>query len=118
MPSAHALVSTFLATGWAIYFQSVILAQGLLANAAVVSILRVICGHHTWAQIGVGASLGSALAFGWMHLGSSAFGPLGDAGKNLWMYIVIYALYLTGSIVFLARQLKKRRPKRIRDELL
>lgn len=71
MPSSHALVATFMAVGWALEVQSRAMSAFLLCAAALVSVLRVVCGHHTWAQVIVGALMGIAMSFAWMALGAA-----------------------------------------------
>ncbi|CAK9052416.1 ABC transporter B family member 23 [Durusdinium trenchii] len=70
MPSSHALVATFMAVAWALQLQSKLASISLLCASALVSVLRVVCGHHTWAQVVVGAVMGSAMAVAWMLLGT------------------------------------------------
>eukprot|EP00418_Pyrodinium_bahamense_P033633 CAMPEP_0179155552 /NCGR_PEP_ID=MMETSP0796-20121207/75779_1 /TAXON_ID=73915 /ORGANISM="Pyrodinium bahamense, Strain pbaha01" /LENGTH=208 /DNA_ID=CAMNT_0020857047 /DNA_START=44 /DNA_END=667 /DNA_ORIENTATION=+ len=81
MPSSHALVATFTAAAWAS--------------------LRVACGHHTWAQVVVGASLGTLMGCAWMAAGVAWVLPRRD------LVFPVYAIYLFGSVVFVTQQLTK-----------
>mmetsp|Transcript_60869 Transcript_60869/g.83585 ORF Transcript_60869/g.83585 Transcript_60869/m.83585 type:complete len:222 (-) Transcript_60869:102-767(-) len=51
MPSSHALVSTFLAVGWTMTLGLTPVSGVILACALAVSLLRVACGYHSWAQV-------------------------------------------------------------------
>ena len=77
MPSSHALVATFMASAWASQLGPG-RAAALLASAAVVSVLRVLCGHHSWAQILVGAAMGLGMSRAWMRLATD--------GGELWRW--------------------------------
>ncbi len=105
MPSSHALVSTFAATAWAAHlrWRSPACAPLLLA-AAVVSALRVVCGCHTWAQVGVGCALGGGAAVGWMRAAPASAGPAALAA--------VYAVYVGGSAVFVAKKMSRWRGPR------
>lgn len=103
MPSSHAMVSTFLAMAWITHMPTVPLVWTTLAAAACVSILRVICKHHTWAQIAVGMVLGGVFGSAWMTLGAMTVLPC--TGKV--MYVTVYAIYVSGSVVFVKRSLRK-----------
>jgi len=102
MPSSHALVSTFAAAGWALHLRSTVASALLLSGALSVSVLRVVCGYHTWAQVTVGTVLGAAMARGWMSLGAviNAHVPARAA------FIAVWLLYLCGSAVFIRRKMR------------
>mmetsp|Transcript_177565 Transcript_177565/g.569462 ORF Transcript_177565/g.569462 Transcript_177565/m.569462 type:complete len:193 (-) Transcript_177565:80-658(-) len=103
MPSSHALVSMFLAVAWALFLDSTSWGAAVIGGAVCVSVLRVVCGHHTWPQIGVGASLGASMAFCWMRFGALFAYAQGDAVGS----VAIWLLYLVGSAVFIHRALMK-----------
>ena len=110
MPSSHSLVSFFLAVGWI----GAIGASGLVGNAevigkislaisaATVAVLRVVCGYHSWAQIGVGAVLGSAMGQAWVMLGRSL-----HLHYPKTLHDVSWALYLAGSALFIKTNISK-----------
>ena len=60
MPSSHASMLFFLAAFVSAHQDSLLLSLSLLATAAVLSVLRVRAGYHTYAQIAAGAALGLA----------------------------------------------------------
>mmetsp|Transcript_64937 Transcript_64937/g.152776 ORF Transcript_64937/g.152776 Transcript_64937/m.152776 type:complete len:213 (+) Transcript_64937:47-685(+) len=102
MPSSHALVSTFMSVAWALQIQSGAITALLLCSTILVSVLRVTCGHHTWAQVGVGAAVGTLLSFVWMLLGADLVrSPTAFSTK------VVYVLYILFSVLFLTKQLRK-----------
>mmetsp|Transcript_18024 Transcript_18024/g.51608 ORF Transcript_18024/g.51608 Transcript_18024/m.51608 type:complete len:257 (+) Transcript_18024:94-864(+) len=110
MPSSHSLVSFFAAIGWigaisasglvgnAALFGKV----GLIAAAATVAVLRVVCGYHTWAQIGVGAALGSAMGQLWVALGHEL-----HLQNPSVLHIVSWGTYLAGSALFIKTNISK-----------
>jgi len=104
MPSSHALVSSFAATAWACHCRSPVATAVLLSASALVSVLRVVCGYHTWAQVLVGSLIGVSAACGWMSLGSAI---------NTWatrpalVAAVVWVLYLCGAAVFISRKMPK-----------
>ncbi|CAE7369632.1 LPPE2 [Symbiodinium sp. CCMP2592] len=107
MPSSHALVATFMSVAWATQVQSGRTSALLLASAILISVLRVICGHHTWAQVGVGATAGTLLSLAWMLLGQDIIrSPTSLETK------VVYALYIIFSALFLAKQFRKGRSRK------
>lgn len=103
MPSSHALVSVFLAVGWAQLARSRSVSAALLAAAAVISVLRVLCGYHTYAQIAVGAVLGAATAVAWMALGVAL---LAAADPRLAL-VLVWSAYLGGSALFIVTKMAK-----------
>eukprot|EP00930_Biecheleria_cincta_P058657 TRINITY_DN44463_c0_g1_i1.p1 TRINITY_DN44463_c0_g1~~TRINITY_DN44463_c0_g1_i1.p1 ORF type:complete len:247 (+),score=20.67 TRINITY_DN44463_c0_g1_i1:108-848(+) len=105
MPSSHALVATFLAVAWTLHLGVNVLTCILLVAAMSISVLRVVCGHHTIAQILVGAALGCAMARSWMHLFTTCVWPC----KGVQTTIAVYTIYFAGSIAFVALQLFKRK---------
>ncbi|CAE8736152.1 unnamed protein product, partial [Polarella glacialis] len=109
MPSSHALVSTFMSTAWAVHCWSALVTVPLLAAAATISVLRVACGYHTWAQIGVGALLGGAMAVGWMTLGRAVLAVGSAGGSGTATTVAIYSTYLLGSAFFLAKQFRSKK---------
>ena len=104
MPSSHALVATFAAAAWAMQVGRRPATLALGAAAAIVSILRVATGYHTWAQIGVGAATGAAGARAWMTLGAGLT-PCGAATRPA--VRTIYAFYLLGSAAFITQKMEK-----------
>lgn len=104
MPSSHALVATFAAAAWALTLRQPAGQALLMLSAAVVSVLRVATGYHTWAQIGVGAGLGAASAALWMHLGRQWM-QLGLSPRAA--YMAVYAAYLGGSVLFVGKKMRE-----------
>mmetsp|Transcript_19369 Transcript_19369/g.45427 ORF Transcript_19369/g.45427 Transcript_19369/m.45427 type:complete len:236 (+) Transcript_19369:42-749(+) len=98
MPSTHALLATYVAVAWAVYLKSVLGGVLLLGAALAVSALRVVCGHHTWAQVAAGAGLGALAACCWMHLGSAWVLMRSELAAPVW------AAYVCGSIAFTMNQ--------------
>lgn len=110
MPSSHALVSCFLAVGWC----GAVSASDLMGNAEVISkislaisaatvaVLRVVCGYHSWAQIGVGAVLGSAMGQAWVVLGKSLHQQFPAT-----LHHFSWVLYLLGSALFIKTNISK-----------
>lgn len=105
MPSSHALVSTFLGAAWSTYLHSAMVTLPLVAAAVSISVLRVVCGHHTWAQIGVGGVIGGLLGYLWMLLGAALVLPNGGPATRAAVYVV----YLSGSVLFVHMQLLKKK---------
>jgi len=108
MPSSHALVSAFTAVGWAIYLPPSNLGPALIAAALCVSVLRVVCGHHTWAQIGVGASFGSCLAWAWMRFGSWVL-----LRQDFVTNLSVYGLYGGLRVIFILRSVLKDKGRKV-----
>lgn len=110
MPSSHSLVSFFLAVGWI----GAISESGLSGNAevigkiclavcaATVAVLRVVCGYHTWAQIGVGAALGSVMGQAWVALGHAL-----NLQYPKTLHNISWTLYLAGSALFIKTNISK-----------
>ena len=99
MPSSHAVVSTFAGVAWALHLRNAVVTCWLLAAAATVSGLRVICGYHTVAQSVVGVVLGALSAFCWM-----AGFPLLLASPQT-ATRAVYAGYVGGSALFIQRKM-------------
>ena len=110
MPSSHSLVSFFAATGWIwaisaselVGNEALIGKIGLVIAASTVAILRVVCGYHTWAQIGVGAIVGAVLGRLWVTLGAAL-----HLQNPRVLYVVSWATYLTGSALFIHTNIRK-----------
>jgi len=102
MPSSHALVSTFLAVGWAAAAASTASRAALLSAALLISVLRVACGYHTYAQIAVGGLVGGLTASGWMVLGSAI---VAQQGAQRTAFVAAWAAYLGGSALFIAQKM-------------
>lgn len=106
MPSSHALVSAFAAVGWTLHVarvsRSAVACAALLSSAALVSVLRVACGYHSWAQVIVGALVGSGSAFGWMRLGDVVTAQVEPRAALL----AVWGLYLGGSAAFIGAKMK------------
>jgi len=115
MPSSHSLVSFFLAAGWTaaslvdvamvrpnLSSWSTVLGTGLAwMGAAVVALLRVVCGYHSWDQIGVGALLGISLGWLWAALGSAIYQL-----SPIFTFRVSWACYLFGSVFFMTKNMR------------
>jgi len=110
MPSSHSLVSFFAAIGWCgaisaselVGNAALIGKIGLVIAASTVAILRVVCGYHTWAQIGVGAGVGAGLGKLWVTLGAAL-----HLQKPRLLYFVSWATYLAGSALFVKTNITK-----------
>lgn len=106
MPSSHALVSSFVAMAWHNVLSSTSAGPSyglILASSAVtVSMLRVVCGYHTVAQIAVGGTLGTLLGHAWMNLGSlvEQLNPKGT-------YVFAWSAYLIGSAFYIHKNLRR-----------
>eukprot|EP00957_Ditylum_brightwellii_P208580 15358113-Ditylum_brightwellii.AAC.1 len=104
MPSSHSLVSFFAAVSW---MSTVGTHAGnvgralLLGSAMTVAALRVACGYHTFAQITVGAIIGSVLGKGWSVLGSA----LHVSNPNA-TFVFAWTAYLFGSALFISKKMK------------
>ena len=101
MPSSHALVGTFAAVGWAVHLRAPLATFWLLLSAAVIALLRVAVGYHTWAQVIVGSTLGATTACAWMAAGA-ALAPRIPRPAAL---RVVYAIYVLGSALFIGRKM-------------
>lgn len=101
MPSSHALVATFAAVAWALHFQAAWARVTLLASAALVSVLRVVCGYHSWAQIVVGTLVGASTAYGWMGVGDVVVARVAPRTA----VVAAWACYLAGSAAFIAKKM-------------
>ena len=107
MPSSHSLVAFFLCTAWitatttvstATYSAPLMMSAQLaiLGAAFGVASLRVICGYHTYAQVGVGAILGSIFGYCW-----SQFGMIANQSNPRLTYVASFGAYILGSVVFM-----------------
>lgn len=101
MPSSHALVSSFLAVGWCTVASSAPTRFALLAIALAISLLRVFCGYHTYAQIAVGALIGGLSAGAWMALSAVIIALAEPRAAKL----AVWAAYLAGSALFIAQKM-------------
>ena len=106
MPSSHALVSFFLSSAWFTtlapqFPESSVLPVSLYTSASLVSLLRVICGYHTWAQIGVGAVVGLVLGILWGTASVTAH----TAAPRMTTALAWLA-YLMGSAVFILKKMR------------
>ena len=99
MPSSHAVVSTFAGVAWTLHLRNAFASFWLLAAAATVSGLRVVCGYHTVAQSLVGVALGALSACGWM----ACFPWLLSAPQTATR--AVYAGYVGGSALFIQRKM-------------
>ena len=101
MPSSHALVATFAATAWSLQFALQPLQTATLAaSALIISLLRVVTGYHTVAQVAVGTLLGMAGATAWMRMGAIVLKRVAPPTATA----VAYATYIVGSILLWQRR--------------
>ena len=70
-------------------------------GAFVVAWLRVICGYHSWAQVGVGAGLGSLLGSVWVTFGEYLYRQHPTA-----TFGVSWGLYISGATLFISTKMK------------
>ncbi|CAB9509916.1 PAP2 superfamily [Seminavis robusta] len=102
MPSSHSLVTFFMAAAWV--SKSILSLQGSIAvlmGASMVALLRVICGYHSWGQIGVGAVLGSSMGVAWAKLGVALY--------NSFPVITVrasWAFYIMGSAFYIVKDMR------------
>ena len=101
MPSSHALVGTFAAVGWAVHLRAPLATFWLLLSAAVIALLRVAAGYHTWAQVIVGSTLGATTACAWMAAGAG----LAPRIPRPAALRVVYAIYVLGSALFIGSKM-------------
>jgi membrane-associated phospholipid phosphatase len=73
----------------------------LWISATLVALLRVICGYHSWAQISVGAVLGTLMGVVWTTLGRQLyqFAPH-VTFSTLWIF------YLSGAVLFISTTMR------------
>ncbi|CAJ1442758.1 unnamed protein product, partial [Effrenium voratum] len=110
MPSSHALVTFFMAIAWSMQLGWG-LAPVLLSAAVLISVLRVVCGHHSWAQISVGAAMGASMAAAWMALGKEML-----SSPSAMSMAVVYFLYIAGSVIFLTKIVRKSRSRKLKQK--
>ena len=103
MPSSHSLVSFFLATAWIdLVYHGTVVQQALIgASALSVALLRVVCGYHSFAQIGVGAALGSVMGFSWAKFGLAMHHINPQA-----TFLSSWGCYVVGSIFFISKNMR------------
>eukprot|EP00977_Amphora_coffeiformis_P027481 scaffold34615_cov180-Amphora_coffeaeformis.AAC.3 len=115
MPSSHSLVTFFLAASWtATSLADVVMVQPTMASwgtllgtglawigAAIVALLRVVCGYHSWDQIAVGALLGIFMGWLWAALGRAVY-QLAPAIT----FRASWASYLLASAFFIAKNMR------------
>ena len=109
MPSSHSLTCFFIASAWNLVLAAssspakwIVPVQGFVwAGAATVAWLRVVCGYHSWAQIGVGAGLGSLLGSGWIQWGKLLY-QLCPATT----FYTFWGLYVSGAALFISKNMK------------
>lgn len=103
MPSSHSLTCFFAATAW--NASPIVVSFELKAlawfGAFVVAWLRVVCGYHSWAQVGVGAGLGSLLGSVWVTFGEYLYRQYPTA-----TFGVSWGLYISGATLFISTKMK------------
>jgi hypothetical protein len=106
MPSSHSLVSFFSVACWVSVLpaslKSLEVSLLLWASASAVALLRVICGYHSYAQIGVGATLGSFLGWAWITGGTA----MNVANPRL-TFMVSWITYLIGATVYISKDIPR-----------
>lgn len=105
MPSSHSLVSFFMVAAWSnlVLPTSFIGITLLLASASSIAMLRVVCGYHSWAQVGVGAVLGSGMGLSWAKLGSF----VATHGHPTAVFRLSWSLYILGSGLFIVKNMRE-----------
>mmetsp|Transcript_16752 Transcript_16752/g.25317 ORF Transcript_16752/g.25317 Transcript_16752/m.25317 type:complete len:253 (-) Transcript_16752:2177-2935(-) len=104
MPSSHSLVSYFMAASWG----SLVISRGSLGiplvwmGATGVALLRVVCGYHSWDQIGVGALLGSSMGLAWAKLGTNLY----EINPEITIQ-ASWGLYVAGSLLFIFKNMRE-----------
>jgi hypothetical protein len=105
MPSSHSLVTFFSVASWVAVLpasmKSLELSLLLWASASTVALLRVICGYHSYAQIGVGATLGSFLGWAWITGGTAM-----HAVNPRLTFMASWITYLVGAAIYISRDIR------------
>mmetsp|Transcript_9087 Transcript_9087/g.16956 ORF Transcript_9087/g.16956 Transcript_9087/m.16956 type:complete len:278 (+) Transcript_9087:118-951(+) len=104
MPSSHSLVSFFAAVAWTSVLDADTWVFGrmvLIASAAMIAALRVLCGYHSLAQVVVGAGIGSILGRGWVSMGKTL-----HVGSPRLVLALAWGCYLGGSAVFIHKNMR------------
>eukprot|EP00542_Grammatophora_oceanica_P016120 CAMPEP_0194042888 /NCGR_PEP_ID=MMETSP0009_2-20130614/14616_1 /TAXON_ID=210454 /ORGANISM="Grammatophora oceanica, Strain CCMP 410" /LENGTH=212 /DNA_ID=CAMNT_0038686917 /DNA_START=298 /DNA_END=936 /DNA_ORIENTATION=+ len=110
MPSSHSLVSFFLAAAWSTLLLTTISSSAiagttlLWASASLIALLRVMCGYHSYAQIGVGAILGSGMGFSWAKLGMSFMEA--PQRSQFVFQVVSWSSYIMLSALFIGKNMR------------
>lgn len=106
MPSSHSLVSFFSAACWVsvlpVSSKSLELSLLLWASASTVALLRVVCGYHSYGQIGVGATLGSFLGWAWITGGTAA-----NVVNPRLTFLVSWITYAIGATVYISKDIPR-----------
>jgi len=103
MPSSHSLTCYFIVSAWnsSPIITSPFIKEFLRIGAATVACLRVVCGYHSWAQVGVGAVLGSLLGSIWVTCGHYWYST-----APLLLFKTAWGLYLCASALFICTKMK------------
>ena len=112
MPSSHSLVCFFMAAAWTTLLDpslwitgnchSLWIGRGFAwTSAATIALLRVVCGYHSWNQIGVGAALGVTMGWVWATTGQIIY-----QAQPQFTTILAWVLYLAGSALFMVKKMK------------
>ncbi len=89
LPSGHSL-AIFMVSGIGIYLlRATRWRVALLVTAALIAFSRIAVGEHWPLDVTLGAALGALSA--WL---SVTFGRLCPAGRNVWVHLVLLALFL------------------------
>lgn len=105
MPSSHSLVTFFSVAAWMAIlpasWKSLEMSILLWSIASTVALLRVMCGYHSYAQIGVGASLGMVLGRAWIAGGTA----MNSINPRL-TFLVSWITYLLGAAVYISKDIR------------
>ncbi|KAJ8908255.1 hypothetical protein NDN08_008346 [Rhodosorus marinus] len=117
MPSSHATVLCFLSTYlaldiWNANSLAPFVSIGLLLMTAGGSIVRVVIGYHTWAQVAVGAGLGTLGGVGWHRFAKATALPALDSVATQEVLNLLSVLILvSGGLIFFGREIFKKKSK-------
>mmetsp|Transcript_15940 Transcript_15940/g.65280 ORF Transcript_15940/g.65280 Transcript_15940/m.65280 type:complete len:165 (-) Transcript_15940:4237-4731(-) len=83
---------------------------GLLLMTAAGSIVRVVVGYHTWAQVAVGAALGSLGGVGWHRFAKAiALPALDSVATQEVLNLLSVLILLSGGFIFYQRDIFKKK---------
>mmetsp|Transcript_15948 Transcript_15948/g.65396 ORF Transcript_15948/g.65396 Transcript_15948/m.65396 type:complete len:243 (-) Transcript_15948:4237-4965(-) len=115
MPSSHATVLCFLSAYlaldiWNANSLAPFASIGLLLMTAAGSIVRVVVGYHTWAQVAVGAALGSLGGVGWHRFAKAiALPALDSVATQEVLNLLSVLILLSGGFIFYQRDIFKKK---------
>eukprot|EP00189_Rhodosorus_marinus_P011802 CAMPEP_0184745032 /NCGR_PEP_ID=MMETSP0315-20130426/7770_1 /TAXON_ID=101924 /ORGANISM="Rhodosorus marinus, Strain UTEX LB 2760" /LENGTH=243 /DNA_ID=CAMNT_0027217041 /DNA_START=43 /DNA_END=774 /DNA_ORIENTATION=- len=115
MPSSHATILCFLSAYlaldiWNAYSFAPFVSIGLLLMTASGSIVRVVIGYHTWAQVAVGAGLGTFGGVAWHRFAkATALPALEKVATQEVLQLLSVLIMLSGGFIFFGREIFKKK---------